>query len=69
MCRALHTLHHGTIVSKPAAARWAQEALREKWTELIEPALAWRPGLPFDHLNDTLVSIQFTLNQYRNSQE
>ena len=42
MCRALYTLKHGTVVSKTAAARWAQEALGEPWEGLIERALAWR---------------------------
>lgn len=30
MCRVLHTLEHGTIVSKPVAARWAQAKLGGK---------------------------------------
>jgi hypothetical protein len=46
MCRTLHALAHGTIVSKPAAARWAMDALGGQWTALIERALAWRPDTP-----------------------
>jgi hypothetical protein len=42
MCRALYTLRHGDVVSKTAAARWAQEALGQPWEGLIERALAWR---------------------------
>ena len=36
MCRALHALEHGTIVSKPTAARWARAALPAHWAALIE---------------------------------
>jgi hypothetical protein len=42
MCRALYTLQYGAVVSKTAAARWAQEALGQPWEGLIERALAWR---------------------------
>ena len=28
MCRALYTLHHGAIASKPVSARWALATLR-----------------------------------------
>ena len=30
MCRVLYTLEFGTVVSKPAAARWAQGTLDER---------------------------------------
>jgi hypothetical protein len=46
MCRALYTLRRGTVVSKMAAARWAQEALGEPWEGLIEQALTWRRDAP-----------------------
>jgi hypothetical protein len=46
MCRALYTLQHGAVVSKTAAARWAQEALGERWEGLIGRALAWRRDAP-----------------------
>lgn len=42
ICRMLYTLEHGEIVSKPAAARWAQTKLDERWSPLIERALAGR---------------------------
>ncbi|TAH52447.1 MAG: DUF4111 domain-containing protein [Chloroflexota bacterium] len=42
LCRALYTMEHGAVVSKPAAARWAQEALGERWVGLIERALVGR---------------------------
>lgn len=38
MCRVLHALQHGTIVSKPVAAHWMQTQY-PAWKELIEKAL------------------------------
>jgi len=61
MCRALYTLQHGIVVSKPVAARWAQEALGEPWAALIERALAWQHGAPLDSLSETLDFIRYTL--------
>jgi hypothetical protein len=40
MCRVLHALEHGTIVSKPKAAGWAQSQLGKGWSQVIEYALA-----------------------------
>lgn len=62
MCRALHALEHGTIVSKPAAARWARDALDERWREAIEKSLqVQRPGAEeVDLLNDALELIGYT---------
>src|SRR5687768_6354086 len=39
LCRMLYTLQCGTIVSKRAAADWAQDSLSKQWTPLI--ARAW----------------------------
>lgn len=62
MCRALHALHHGTIVSKPAAARWAQNALGDAWREPVERALAWQRGEPLDLMPAALDLIRHTLD-------
>jgi predicted nucleotidyltransferase len=66
MCRALFTLNHGTIVSKPSAARWAQAALGERWSQIIERALAARHDKP-DHrlFDEALELIRFTREQTR----
>ncbi|HUS14498.1 MAG TPA: aminoglycoside adenylyltransferase domain-containing protein [Chloroflexia bacterium] len=40
LCRMLYTLEHGTVVSKPVAARWAMEALDPRW----RPLIAWAMG-------------------------
>lgn len=42
-CRMLHTLATGTVVSKPAAAAWAEAHLDPRWSDLIQRAVADRP--------------------------
>jgi predicted nucleotidyltransferase len=42
MCRALYTLEHGEVVSKPAAAAWATRRLDRPCPELVARALRWR---------------------------
>ncbi len=61
MCRALYTFQHGTIASKPASARWAQQALDERWIKLIEWASTWDQDTASDHLAETLEFIRYTL--------
>jgi hypothetical protein len=63
MCRALYTLEHGRTISKPVAARWAQEALGERWSALIEWAATWTHDTTEDYLNETLDFIRYTLEQ------
>lgn len=48
MTRMLYTLAHGTIVTKPAAARWARDVLDPRWQRLIQRALAWSRDAPPD---------------------
>ncbi|UCC54962.1 MAG: DUF4111 domain-containing protein [Anaerolineaceae bacterium] len=55
-------MQHGTIVSKPVAARWAREILPERWILLIDLASVWQPDAPMDHLPETLAFIRFTLD-------
>jgi len=40
MCRVLHALEHGAIVSKPKAIQWARTNLDEPWKRLIDKAVA-----------------------------
>ena len=66
-CRMLYTLQHSAIVSKRAAARWAQETLGPQWSPLIERAWDARhnpdaPATPED-VNETLGFIRFALTQ------
>ncbi len=65
MCRSLYTFQFGSVGTKPAAARRAQEELGEPWAGLIEQALAWRHGDPLDRLDDTLGLIGLTLARAR----
>jgi len=58
MCRALHALQHGTIVSKPIAANWAKDEFRH-WSPLIEMALASQHDAKNGFLDKTLEFIQF----------
>ena len=37
-CRMLYTLHAGTVGSKPTTARWAKDALDNRWSGLIQRA-------------------------------
>lgn len=62
ICRALHALEHGTIVSKPVAARWAKQNLDERWSSVIDLALLAQKPHPseFDLLHDALALIQHT---------
>ena len=59
LCRMLYTLEHGTIVSKPVAARWARGLEDGRWSALIDRAIAWaiRP----DDLPATLDFMRYTL--------
>lgn len=58
LCRMLYTLEHGTVVSKPVAARWAQTSVQQG-AELIERALAW--SVHWDDLPATLDFMRYTL--------
>jgi len=69
MCRALYTLEHGVVASKPIAARWGQQAIGEQWTDLIEWALAWPLDTKLNHLALTLSLIQYTLERYKHYNE
>ena len=61
ICRSLYVLARGRVASKPEAARWAMQTLREPWRALISSAAAWRPGLEFNQLEETLEFIRHTL--------
>ncbi|HEX7540928.1 MAG TPA: aminoglycoside adenylyltransferase domain-containing protein [Anaerolineales bacterium] len=63
MCRSLYLLENGMVASKPAAARWAQFALGDRWIGLIEEAARWREGLEFDRLDEPVGLICYTLER------
>jgi hypothetical protein len=68
LCRMLYTMEHGVIVSKPFAATWAKENLRQ-WIPLIERAWIGRqnPGLEAqpEDINGTLDLIRYALEYSR----
>ena len=63
MCRALYALEHGDIVSKPVAARWAQQTLDERWGALIDRAMAWPQEPQPDGWSETLEFIRYTVER------
>jgi predicted nucleotidyltransferase len=65
MCRILYTLEYGTVVSKPAAAKWALGVLDRRWVDLIERALTWQPDEAMDRLEQTLDFIRWALAHSR----
>lgn len=52
MCRALYTLKHGELTSKPIAAAWAHQQYPE-WQPMIERALIWR----YQHVPDDMAEM------------
>jgi predicted nucleotidyltransferase len=63
MARALFTLEHGDLVSKPAALRWALDALPERFRAQLERALAFPDGDQRDDLPGTRALIDFTVER------
>jgi hypothetical protein len=61
MCRALYTLQHGRVASKTDSARWAQRTFGERWTALIDRALAWPEGEQADEKTETLAFMQYCM--------
>ena len=43
LCRILHTIHSGTVVSKRESGEWALGALAAEWADLVQRAVADRP--------------------------
>ena len=48
MCRALYTLKHGELPTKPRAVAWALETLPEPWRSTVERSQAWRTDNTLD---------------------
>lgn len=63
LCRALHALRHGIIVSKPMAAKWAQSEFGSQWSALIEKALTAQAGNQPGFLDESLNFLRFTKAQ------
>ena len=69
MCRMLYTLRHGAVVSKRAAALWAEGEAGGRWAPLIKRALEGRsrPRLEArpEDVSGTLDLIRYTLERAR----
>ena len=64
MCRSLCALERGKVVSKPVAAKWAQQTLGGKWPGVIERALAVQKGDEnFDLSDEALELIRYTMER------
>jgi hypothetical protein len=63
MPRILYTFARGAVVSKPAAAAWALQTLRPRWSALLSAALDWEAGQSFEHLEETRELIRYTALQ------
>jgi predicted nucleotidyltransferase len=63
MCRALHTLATGDLLSKPDAAAWALSTLDRRWHPLIERALPWRYDRTPDDTSEVKAFIRWILEQ------
>ncbi|MBF6594542.1 MAG: DUF4111 domain-containing protein [Thermaceae bacterium] len=48
LCRALYTVGHGELSSKPKAVRWALLTLPEPWRSLITESQSWVAGGSLD---------------------
>ena len=60
MCRVRYTMVHGTIVSKPVAAKWMMDGISNRWVSLIEQAVRWQHGQEIDRVDDTVELIRET---------
>ncbi len=63
MCRALYTLEFCSVASKPVSARWAKQALGERWISLIDRSLLWQHGAQTITLDETLAFMRFSLER------
>jgi len=73
LCRMLYTLQCGTIISKRAAADWAQDALSKQWTPLIARAWLGRQNAGLDaqpeDVDGTLNFIRFAMEYSRKMED
>ena len=65
MCRTLYSLETGHIASKKDAAQWAMQNLDVRWQDLIEQALAWKPGQVMNQVKEAQRFVNYTLTQHK----
>jgi hypothetical protein len=72
LCRLLYTLEEGKVISKPAAARWAQQHLDCEWAALIAHVLAPKADsstIPDADLAATVALVEVTAARFREWQQ
>jgi hypothetical protein len=68
LCRMLYSLETGAVAAKPAAAKWARQALGEPWAGHIARTLAARrerAEVPQDELELTIGLVSYTVERSR----
>jgi hypothetical protein len=68
LCRLLYSLDRGAVASKPAAARWARQALGRRWAALVDRSLAAQHAsgvAPEQDVTGTVALIAYTVERYR----
>ena len=70
MCRVMHALKDGTVISKPRAVQWAQAQLGEPWKTLIDKAIAASNHETAEvPLDETLGFIRHTMETVRHGDD
>jgi predicted nucleotidyltransferase len=71
LCRILHTLESGAVLSKAAAAQWGRETLDGRWTPLIDRAWKARhnppQAAPESDVKETQEFIRYALERSKNN--
>jgi hypothetical protein len=65
MCRAVHTLSTGLLVSKSEAVTWAVASLAEEWIGLIQQAIKWGEGDGTESIEETLNFLHYAIDLCR----
>jgi len=66
MCRSLYALEYGKVVSKPAAAVWAQNELGGKWLKVIDRSLHGGDNKDeFPLYDDAMALIRYTMEKIK----
>jgi hypothetical protein len=68
LCRLLYTLDFGSVASKPAAARWAEQALGPRWATRIARSMAEQHSggeATESDIAGTIALVQYTVERFQ----
>ena len=68
LCRLLYTYETGAVASKPAAARWAQQSVSQRWAALIARSVAGQHDggdAPESDERETVAFVAYTVDHFR----